>query len=97
MTITGTLVVDLSASVDAFGAIPAAARMGVGTVLAGAPVGARVRVEVGGATFVDLAVLRVLLGYRPRHDLEVCGANPGTVAMCVRALRGEPDGLWGAA
>ncbi len=87
--IEGTLVVDLTRHVDAFGAIPAAARMGVGAVLASAPLGARVRVEVGGATFVDLAVLRVLMDYGPRHDLEVCGANPATVARLVRALRGE--------
>lgn len=91
--IEGTLVVDLSGLVDAFGSLPSTARMVVGSVLAGAPIGARVRVELGVASFVDLAVERVLIDYEPRHDMEVCGANPAAVARLVRALRGEPSGL----
>jgi len=95
--IAGTLVVDLTRHVDAFGTIPAPARMSVGTVLASAPTGAKVRVEVGSATFVDPAVERVLVDYAPRHDMEICGARPATVARLVRALRGESDELGGAA
>ena len=97
VAISRTLVVDLSKQVDAFGCIPQAARMAVGRVLGDAPAGARMRVELGTATLVDDAVIRVLLDYVPRHDIEVCGAETRTVARLVRQLRGEADEFGDAA
>jgi hypothetical protein len=93
--VDGELVVDLARHVDPHGCVPADARNVVGKVLATAPAGVLVNVELGGAVAVDATVLRVLLDYAPRHPYKVRGARAAAVSRLVRLLRGEPDDLLG--